>query len=226
MLKKLDSLEQSKCPLHIPPSQTGRRFPAFRETGPFGYGELLAVNDRYLASATLSGRLGILDRTKGSFVMADSPQFQLAEPIDRPNDPVLYETENTRPISALAFLSERVLLFAEGAGLRRVDLLTGKITILSHCQIELVRQLIPVPDTRNLIALTSSTLEVLRFDSSDPNQLRCISRATLSPKTSPRAALATDRQTLLVAYFDAPPDIWRPTFGLWGWQIPVPAWLW
>jgi hypothetical protein len=81
-----------------PTSEAGRRFPAFRESGPFGYGELLALNDQYLASATLTGRLGILNRTTGHFVIPETPQFPLAEPIDRPKDPILYETENTRPI--------------------------------------------------------------------------------------------------------------------------------
>jgi hypothetical protein len=209
-----------------PSSQTGRRFPTFRETGPFSYGEQLALNDRYLASATLTGRLGIPDRTTGRFVVSKAPQFPLAEPIEGIEDPILYETENTRPISALTFLPDGDLIFAEGAGLRRVDLRTGKITSLSHCPIELVRQLIPLPNTRRLIALTSSTLEELRFDSLDPNTLLCVRRTTLAPKSSPRAALADDGRTILVAYFDAAPDIWRPTFSLFGWQIPIPAWLW
>ena len=46
-----------------PISETGRRLSAFRETAPFVYGELLAMNDKYLATATLTGHLGLLDRT-------------------------------------------------------------------------------------------------------------------------------------------------------------------
>jgi hypothetical protein len=58
-----------------PQSQTGRHFQTFRETGPFRYGENPALNERYLASATLTGQLGILDRMTNRFVVADTPQF-------------------------------------------------------------------------------------------------------------------------------------------------------
>lgn len=209
-----------------PPSQTGRRFPTFRETGPFRYGEHLAFNERYLASATLTGQLGILDRTTGRFVVADKPQFPLAEPIERTEDPVLYETENTRPISTVAFLPDGQLMFAEGAGLRRVDLRNGNITFLSHCPIELVRQIIPLPGTSRLIALTTSTLEELEMDTDDRSKVRCLRRSTLAPKSAPRAALSDDGRTILVAYFDAAPDVWQPTYRLFGLQIRLPSWLW
>jgi hypothetical protein len=209
-----------------PQSQIGRRFPTFRETGPFRYGENLALNERYLASATLTGQLGILDRMTNRFVVADTPQFPLAEPIERTEDPVLYETENTRPISTVAFLSDGDLMFAEGAGLRRVDPRNGKITFLSHCPIELVRQIIPVPGTDRIIALTTSTLEELQVDTYDRNKLRCVRRSTLAPKSAPRAILSDDGRTLLVAYFDAAPDIWQPTYRLLGLQVPMPSWVW
>ncbi|WP_262047303.1 toll/interleukin-1 receptor domain-containing protein [Bradyrhizobium sp. Bra78] len=209
-----------------PTSQTGRRFPAFRETGPFRYGEQLALNDHYLASATLTGQLGILDRTTGSFVVANTPQFPLAEPVERSEDPVLYETENTRPISTVAFLPDGDLMFAEGAGLRRINPRSGRISFLSHCDIELVRQIIPLPRTNRLIALTTSTLEELEIDQRDRSKVRCIRRSTLAPKSAPRAALSDDGQTLLVAYFDAAPDLWQPTYSLFGLQVRIPSWLW
>lgn len=208
-----------------PTSQAGRRFPTFRETGPFRYGEQLALNDRYLASATLTGQLGILDRTTGNFVIADTPQFPLAEPVERPRDPVLYETENTRPISTVAFLPDGDLMFAEGAGLRRVDPRSGKITFLQHCAIELVRQIISLPRTNRLITLTTSTLEELELDQNDRSKVRCIRRSTLAPKSAPRAALSDDGKTLLVAYFDAAPDLWQPTYSIFGLHVTLPAWL-
>jgi TIR domain-containing protein len=209
-----------------PISEAGRRFSAFRETGPFGYGELLAMNDKYLATATLTGRLGLLDRLSLRFVIPDEPQFPLAEPVERRADPVLYETENTRAISALAFLENGDLMFAEGAGLRTVDPRTGKITFLSHCPIDLVRQILPLPRSRKIVALTSSTLEVLEFYDGDPTRLRCIAKTNLTPKTGPSATLAPNGRELLVAYFDSAPDLWRPSFQLFGWQIPAPAWFW
>ena len=51
-----------------PISETGRRFlgRSFRETGPFTYGEVLAINDRYLATATLTGHLALLNRSSPS----------------------------------------------------------------------------------------------------------------------------------------------------------------
>jgi hypothetical protein len=87
-----------------PLSETGRRFSAFRESGPFRYGEVLAINWEYLATATLTGQLALLHRLTLQFVIPDEPQFPLAVPVNYRTDPVLYETENTRPISALAFL--------------------------------------------------------------------------------------------------------------------------
>jgi hypothetical protein len=209
-----------------PLSETGRRFPAFRETGPFGYGEVLAMNGRYLATATLTGHLALLEWPTHQFVIPDEPQFPLAEPIEHRTDPVLYETENTRPISALAFLENGDLMFAEGAGLRTVDTRTGKITFLSHCPIDLVRQILPLPNSRKIVALTTSTLEVLEFDARESARLQCLSKTTLAPKSSPRATLAPDGRDILIAYFDSAPDIWRPSFQLFGWQFPLPAWLW
>lgn len=209
-----------------PNSVAGRRFPAFRDTGPFVYGEVLALNDHYLASATYTGRLGVLDLAGGNFIIPADPQFQLAEPIDHPTDPILYETENTRPISSMAFLPDGDLLFDEGAGLRRVDPHTGKITFLKHCNIELVRQLMPLPDGKRIVALTSSTIELLRFDDVDPTRLNCISRTSLAPKSSPRATLEPDGRTIVIAYFDAPPEVWAPSFQLFGWQLRLPGWLW
>ncbi|GLR85288.1 hypothetical protein GCM10007857_19980 [Bradyrhizobium iriomotense] len=209
-----------------PSSQTGRRFPTFRETGPFRYGEHLALNEHYLASATLTGQLGILDRKTGHFVVADIPQFPLVEPIERKEDPVLYETENTRPISTVAFLPDGDLMFAEGGGLRRIDPSSGKITFLSHCPIELARQIIPLPRSHRLIVLTTSTLEELEMDKDDRSKVHCLRRSTLAPKSAPRAALSNDGQTLLVAYFDAAPDVWQPTYSLFGLQVRLPSWLW
>jgi hypothetical protein len=83
------------------------------------------MNDKFLASASYDGRLGILDRGRSTFVIASTPQFPLAQPIERREDPVLYETENTRPISSLAFLQNGDLLSAERAGIRRVVPTTG-----------------------------------------------------------------------------------------------------
>ena len=108
--------------------------------------EILALNDQYLAAASLTGRLGILDRRKQAFIVAAKPQFPLAEPIERTDDPILYETENTRPISALAFLHKGDLMFGEGAGLRLVHPETGELIVLSHCPIELVRHILPLAD--------------------------------------------------------------------------------
>ena len=206
-----------------PISITGRRFPAFREKGPFRYGDMLALaNDRYIASATLDGHLAVRDRTRDAFVVAPTPQFPLAPPIEMAIDPVLYETENTRPIGSIVFLPDGSLLFGEGAGLRRVDVVSGQITVLRHCPIELVRQLLPLPDGRRIIALTSSTLELLRFASDDPKRLDCLQRTTLAPKSSPRAVLSPDGSTLLVAFFDGEPELWRRTFRLFGADIPMP----
>jgi hypothetical protein len=91
-------------------------------------------------------------------------------------------------------------MFAEGAWLRRVDPRNGKITFLSHCPIELVRQIIPVPGTDRIIALTTSTLEELQVDTYDRNKLRCVKRSTLAPKSAPRAILSDDGRTLLVLF--------------------------
>jgi hypothetical protein len=204
-----------------PVSQAGRRFPTFRETGPYSYGEVLALSSEFLASATFSGRLGILDRRRSSFITAATPQFPLAEPIERTDDPILYETENTRPISSLAFLQNGDLMFAEGAGLRLVRPTTGQLTMLSHCDIELVRQILPLTDGQTIVALTSSTLEVLRFDPHDRRHLECRQRTTLAPKSAPRAALAADNQTVLIAFFDAQPELWRPGFKIFGALLPL-----
>ncbi len=206
-----------------PASTTGRRFPAFREKGRFRYGDTLALgSDRYIASATPDGHLAVLDRTRNAFIEAPMPQFPLSPPIDTVIDPVLYETENTRPIGAIVFLPDGDLMFGEGAGLRRVDVVSGQITMLQHCSIELVRQLVPLPDGRRIIALTSSTLELLRFASDDPKRLDCLQRTTLAPKSSPRAALSPDGSTLLVAFFDGEPELWRRTFRLFGIDFPLP----
>jgi hypothetical protein len=205
-----------------PLSQTRRRFPTFRETGPFSYGEILAINEDFLASATLTGRLGILDRRTATFVVAAAPQFHLAEPIERIEDPVLYETENARPISALTFLRNGELLFAEGAGLRLVHPASGQLTSLRHCDIELVRQILPLPDGHTVVALTSSTLEVLRFDPKDRSHLECRHRTTLAPKSAPRGALAADGRTALVAFFDGRPEVWRPGFQIFRVLLPLP----
>ena len=203
-----------------PASVAGRRFSAFRETGPVKYGSLLALGgERWLASATMEGRLMILDRQRGSFVVPPEPQFELAPPVEPGADPVLYETENTRPIGAIVFLGEGQLLFAEGAGLRRVDLSTGRITVLEHCPIELVRQLHVLPDGRTVVALTSSTIEVLRLSPAPSPRVDCRQRTTLAPKSAPRAALAPDGRTLLIAYFDGAPELWRPTFRLFGFDL-------
>lgn len=220
------SLDGSVTEAPRPPSQTGRRFPAFRETGPFRYGEHLTMNRNYLATATLTGHLALLNRQSGQFVIPDEPQFPLAEPILHRTDPVLYETENTRPIAALTFLENGDLMFAEGAGLRTVDPRTGKIKFLTHCPIDLVRQIVPLPHSHKMVALTSSTLELLAFDARDPGRVACLSRTTLAPKSSPRATLAPDGRTLLIAYFDSAPDIWRPSFQLFGRQLRVPSSLW
>lgn len=203
-----------------PTTVTGRRFSAFREIGPARYGSLLEIRGaRWLASATMEGRLMVLDRKNDTFLSASEPQFELAEPIETAPDPVLYETENTRPIGAIAFLDDEHLLFAEGAGLRRVELATGRITVLEHCEIELVRQLHVLPDGRTVIALTSSTIEVLRFSSVPSASVECRQRTTLAPKSSPRAALAADGKTLIIAYFDGAPELWRPTFRLFGFDL-------
>jgi hypothetical protein len=61
-----------------PLSETGGRFSAFRETGPFGYGEVLAMNGEYLATATLTGHLALLHRLTLQLVIPDEPQFPLA----------------------------------------------------------------------------------------------------------------------------------------------------
>jgi hypothetical protein len=209
-----------------PTSITGRRFRTFRERGPFEYGGVLALEgDHYLATATLTGHLSLFDRRRNKFVVAPEPQFPLADPIEEREDPVLYETENTRPIGALAFLSESTPLFAEGEGLRRVDTATGRIMPLTHCPIELVREIVPLRDRRTLVVLTSSTLEVLRFTSDDLTRLECKQRATLAPKFAPRAAVAADGETILIAFFDSEPELWRPTFRRWSLDISLPRFM-
>ena len=168
--------------------------------------------DRYLATATLTGHLALLNRSTLQFVIPTEPQFPLGEPIERHDDPVLYETENTRPISALAFLENGDLMFAEGAGLRRVDPNTGKIIFLSHCPIDLVWQTAP----KDCSKCSSSTMVTTR--------LRCIAKTNLTPKTIPRATFAPDGRNLLVACFDSAPDLWRPSFQLVG--KSEFSWLW
>jgi hypothetical protein len=205
-----------------PISQAGRRLAAFRETGPFRYGQVLALTGGFLASATYTGHLGILNRNNLTFVAAAKPQFPLEEPIERVEDPILYETENSRPISSLAFLRDGTLMFAEGAGLRIVDPRTGNLTLLKHCDIELVRQILPLPDGRTIVALTSSTFEVLRFDTNDPSRLECRQRTTLAPKSAPRGVLGKDGQ-ILIAFFDALPEIWRTGYKIFGILLP-PLW--
>ena len=200
-----------------PTSVSGRRFTAFRETGPMKYGDTLAVwGERWVASATLDGRLAVLDRSRDTLLIAPEPQFELAEPIADQPDPILYETENTRPIGAVAVVSDKELLFAEGAGLRRVDLSTGRITRLEHCPIELVRQIHVMPGRRDIVALTSSTIEVLQLPSDGSARLRCKQRTSLAPKSSPRSALSADGKTLLIAFFDGAPELWQFTFRLFG----------
>src|SRR5262249_50275743 len=77
-----------------PISVSGRRFPAFREIGPLNYGELIETGaGRFVASATLTGHLAILDLQTNRFVIAKEPQFPLAPPIESRADPVLYETD-------------------------------------------------------------------------------------------------------------------------------------
>lgn len=202
-----------------PTSVSGRRFAAFRETGPMKYGDTLAVwGDRWVASATLDGRLTVLDRSWGVLLIAPEPQFEQAAPVVDQPDPILYETENTRPIGAVVFVSDKELLFAEGAGLRRVDLSTGRITRLEHCPIELVRQLHVMPGGRDIVALTSSTIEVLQLPSDGSAKLQCRQRTSLAPKSSPRSALSADGKTLLIAYFDGAPELWRFTFRLFGYD--------
>lgn len=202
-----------------PTSVSGRRFTAFRETGPMKYGDTLAVwGDRWVASATLDGRLAVLDRSRGVLLIAPEPQFEQAAPVVDQPDPILYETENTRPIGAVVFVSDKELLFAEGAGLRRVDLSTGRITRLEHCPIELVRQLHVMFGGRDIVALTSSTIEVLQRPSDGSAKLQCRQRTSLAPKSSPRSALSADGKTLLIAYFDGAPELWRFTFRLFGYD--------
>jgi hypothetical protein len=203
-----------------PISQSGRRFlPAFRETKPFHYGEQLALNARFLASATNDGRLGILDRTTSQFVVAKTPQFPLVDPIEGAADPVLYETENIRPISALAFLPDGDLLFAEGADLRRVNPMNGELTMIEHCAIELVRQLLPLDDGVTIIALTSSTFEILRIDPRDRRRLECDQRTTFAAKLLTRGAMGADDRTVLIAFVNASPELWRPGYQIFGMVI-------
>jgi hypothetical protein len=200
-----------------PISVSGRRFPAFRESGPLKYGELIEAGaGRFVASATLTGHLAILDMQSKRFVNAEEPQFPLAPPIESRSDPVLYETENTRPIGAISFLPDRSLMFGEGTGLRRVDTASGRIVSLTHCPLELVRQLLVMPDGRTIVALTSSTLEVLQYSDRWDRGLECRQRATLAPKSAPRAVMAADGKTLLIAFFDGAPELWRRTYRLFG----------
>lgn len=206
-----------------PPSTTGRRFRAFRERTIFDYGSLLALEDKhYLASATLTGHLGLLDRRRNDFVNARKPQFPLVAPVEPRREPILYETENTRPIGALVFLSDSTLIFSEGEGLRRLQTATGVITPLSHCPIELVRQIIPTSDRRALIVFTSSTLEVLRFKGDDSGRLECKQRTPLAPKFAPIASMAPDGETILIAFFDGEPELWHASFRLWGLDLRLP----
>lgn len=109
----------------------------------------------------------------------------------------------------MIFLGQR-LLFAEGTlGLRSVDLATGAVERLALPQIPLIREFQRM-DTL-LVGATSETLEI--FDIAGDG-LRWRQRVTLAPKNLPRTAVSPDGRWLLVGYFDAPPDLFR-----WTWRV-------
>lgn len=173
--------------------------PAFQEHGPLRYGDNLAWSDggTWLASATRTGQLIVLQPKRGTFLKG--------------SDPIVYETENTRPIGGLIFLGNR-LLFVEGTlGLRSVNLANGNVEKVALQPLPLIREFVRSGD--RLIGATSETLEVFDLENGTP---RWRQRVTLAPKSLPRLAIAPDGRTLLVAYFDDSPDLFRRTWRVFG----------
>jgi hypothetical protein len=173
--------------------------PAFQERGPLHYGDTLAWSEdgTWLASATGTGQLIVLQPARGTFLNG--------------SDPIVYETENTRPIGGMIFLGNR-LLFVEGTlGLRTVNLANGTVEKLELQPLPLIREFVRSGD--RLIGATTETLEVFDLEN---GAVRWRQRVTLAPKSQPRLALAPDGHTLLVAYFDDPPDLFRRTWRVFG----------
>jgi hypothetical protein len=173
--------------------------PAFQEHGPLRYGDNLVWSDdgTWLASATGTGQLIVLQPARGTFLKG--------------SDPIVYETENTRPIGGMIFLGNR-LLFVEGTlGLRSVNLANGNVEKLALQPLPLIREFVRSGD--RLIGATGETLEVFNLENGTP---RWRQRVSLSPKSLPRLALAPDGRTLLVAYFDDSPDLFRRTWRVFG----------
>jgi hypothetical protein len=170
---------------------------AFQERGPLRYGDNLAWSDdgTWLASATGTGQLIVLQPARAMFLKG--------------GDPIVYETENTRPIGGMIFLGDR-LLFVEGTlGLRAVDLANGNVEKLELQPLPLIREFVRAGD--RLIGASSETLEVFDLEN---GALRWRQRVALAPKSLPHLALAPDGRTLLVAYFDDRPDLFR-----WTWRV-------
>lgn len=174
---------------------------AFQERGPLRYGETLAwsIDGEWLATATGTGQVVIVRPGDWRFVKG--------------SDPIVYETPNTRPVGGIIFLTDpgRVLLAEGTLGLRTINLQTGASARLALPQLSLIREFRLDRSRGILIGATNETLEVFELDA---GAIHWRDRVALSPKATPRTALSENGETLLVGYFDAPPDL----FG-WTWRV-------
>jgi hypothetical protein len=200
-----------------PETLLNRRFPPFQERTQVPFGPLLALSQdaSWLASATEAGVLVVWNLKASAFL--------------DPQDPIVYETHNTRPIGAMLFLPGPVprLIFSEGSdGLRSLDLATRRVEPLSELPpLPLLRDLLLSADARTIVGASYETLEI--FSVPKVGSLRWHQRIPLSPKGGPRIALAPPAesksdQPVLVAYFDARPDIFAVTFRVFGFDLWPP----
>lgn len=195
-----------------PKTRLLRRFPPFAETRQIPLGPQLAmsIDGKWLASVTESGILAVWNLHARAYL--------------DPADALTYESENTRPIGAMIFVSKPSLrlLFSESTdGLRSLDLATRQITRLHDLPaLPLLRRMMLSPDGRTLFASSYETLEILDID--DSGAVRWRQRIPLSPKSGPRLALAPGSNgdgTLLVGFFDARPEIYQRTYRVFGFDI-------
>ena len=186
-----------------------KRPPAFQKTGPLEWGMVLAWDrdGRWLASATLDGQLYVFDTRDERFVS---------------DDPLAYETENSRPIGSVAFIgSPARVLVAEGIGVRALDLATGALSKPLVDNVPLLRELAVRPDGHLLVGASTETLEVFSLDDAG---IAWRDRVNLSPKSIPELAWSPSGELLLVGYFDAPPDLFRITYRAFGIDLwPISA---
>ena len=209
----------------------GLRFPVdFQETGPLRYGPDLAwsADGTWIASASPDGHLSILAPETGRFVVAGTPQYPVLDVDKWTPGPVLYQTENTRPIGVIYILPDNEwALFSVGTvGLFRVRLSDGTVEPIETCDLPLLRDLAAHPNGSLMVgsAGSTSTLEVLelkRLESGGAITLGCLQSISVSPHNSPRASFSADGEQLIVGYFDSPPQIFRRTFRVFGVDLPA-----